>query len=469
MTEGGRTPSPRDIKLHANFPTDLRTARRSLHLEPDIVKYASCPTCCCLYSPTKSGKVMEWPTECTWRSFPDSPPCGQILVKSGVVAGESVRVPIRPYEVQDFDSFVGRLLCRPGYEKLLDQGTLLSSGGAELLDIKDGSAIRDLKGPDGKPFLDGFKRSELRLVWSLSVDWFNPFHNKQAGKKTSCGSIALLLLNLPPSLRYKPENVYINAVAPKEPTGDKVNHFLEPLIDMMECNYQHGTHFTKTYDNPHEGRSTRSMIGVEVFDLKGAKRVLGHCSPNSNHNFCSYCTLSKADIGNFDWEHWQPRKLEDLRAAAKQWRDAPSAAVRKALYKQNGVRWSVMWKLGYFDPTRSVIVDGMHNIFEGLVQFHCREILGIDSPTCEPAEEKAADPHQLESAIKLFAKGPTRRSLERFTIPVLKALCFTNRLTLPNVERGKQLKKAQLLDLLEGFLVSISNVKPSKSNNHLEK
>jgi hypothetical protein len=243
-------------------------------------------------------------------------------------------------------------------------------------------------------------------------------------------------------------------------------------MDMMECNYQHGTHFAKTYNNPHEGRSTRSMIGVEVFDLKGAKRVLGHCSPNSNHNFCSYCTLSKADISNFNWEHWQPRKREDLQAAAKQWRDAPSAAVRKALYKQNGVRWSVMWKLSYFDPTRSVIVDGMHNIFEGLVQYHCREILGIDSPTCEPAEEKAADPHQLESAIKLFAKakGPTRRSLERFTIPVLKALCFTNRLTLPNVERGKQLRKAQLLDLLEGFLVSMSNVKSSKvSNNHSEK
>jgi hypothetical protein len=383
------------------------------------------------------------------------------LVKSAVEAGESVRVPIRPFEVQDFDSFVGRLLCRPGYEKLLDEGTVLSSSGTELSDIKDGQAIRDLKGPDGKPFLDGFKRSELRLVWSLSVDWFNPFHNKQAGKKASCGSIALLLLNLPPSLRYKPDNIYINAVAPKEPTGDKVNHFLDPLIDMMERSYQHGTHFAKTYDNPREGRSARSMIGVEVFDLPGAKRILGHCSFNSNHNFCSYCILSKADISNFDWEHWEPRKLEDLRAAAEQWRDAPSAAVRKALYKKNGIRWSAMWKLSYFNPTRSVIVDGMHNLFEGLVQYHCREVLGIDNVTSEPAEEKAADLRQLESAIKLFAKGSTRRSLERFTIPVLKALCSRNHLTLPDVERGKQLRKAQLLDLLERSLVSLSNIKPS--------
>jgi hypothetical protein len=238
---------------------------------------------------------------------------------------------------------------------------------------------------------------------------------------------------------------------------------------MMERSYQHGTHFTKTHDNPREGRSTRSMIGVEIFDLPGAKKVLGHCSFNSNHNFCSYCTQSKADIDNFDWEKWQPRKLEDLRAAAEQWRDAPSAAVHKALYKKTGVRWSAMWKLSYFNPTRSVIVDGMHNIFEGLVQFHCRNILGIDTPGCEPAEEKAADPRRLESALKLFARGTTRRRLEQLTIPVLKALCAHNHLTLPNVENGKQLRKAQLLDLLEDFLVSSSKTwNLPVSNNYIE-
>jgi len=204
---GGCTPSARDTKLGANFPTDLRAARQSLQIEPDTVKYAACSACCSIYPPQKSGKVTEWPTECTWHRFPDSQLCGQPLVKSAVEAGESVRAPICPFVVQDFDSFVGRLLCRPGYEKILDQGTVFSEQSDELWDIKDGLAIRDLKGPDGRPFLDGFKRNELRLAWSLSVDWFNPFHNKQAGKKASCGSIAMLLLNLPPSLRNKPENI----------------------------------------------------------------------------------------------------------------------------------------------------------------------------------------------------------------------------------------------------------------------
>ena len=39
---------------------------------------------------------------------------------------------------------------------------------------------------------------ELRLAWSLSVDWFNPYHNKAVGKSASIGVIVMSCLNLPP-------------------------------------------------------------------------------------------------------------------------------------------------------------------------------------------------------------------------------------------------------------------------------
>ena len=76
------------------------------------------------------------------------------------------------------------------------------------------------------------------------------------------------------------------------------------------------------------------MIAVEVFDLEGVKKVLGHCSFSSNH---SHCTRSKVDISNFDWQNWMPQKCEDLRAAEVAWRDAPDASTHKKLYSQNGV------------------------------------------------------------------------------------------------------------------------------------
>lgn len=459
-TEGGRAPSLRDDKLRNSFPTDLRTARSYLKIEPDTVTHAVCTKCSSVYPPKESKGILEWQAECTARRFPDSPLCGQPLVKSGVKEGKSVRVPIRPLVIQDFDAFVGRLLCRPGYEKLMDEATVLHRDMEELLDIKDGAAVQELRGPDGKPFLDGYKRSELRLIWSFSADGFNPFHNKQAGKKASCGSMAMVPLNLPPSLRHKAENIYLYTVMGGEPSLDDINHFIRPFVLMMQRNFQHGTRYTSTFDNPDHGRSTRSMMAVIISDLLGAKKILGHSGVTSKNNFCSFCTLSKSDIGNFDWQHWELRKVEDLRRAAELWRDAPSASVRKDLYAQYGVRWSAFWELSYFDPTRSVIIDGMHNLFEGLVSYHCRIVLGIDRPeeTRRRRQDPPADPLKLAAAHSLLERNPRppRRSLDNLTIPVLKDLCTERGLALPVVNRGKRLKKAEIVDVLYGFLVSIN-------------
>ena len=455
-TEGGKTPSTRDTKLHSSFPVDLRTARSYLTIEPDTVTYTTCTKCSSVYPPKEGSRIPEWQPECTARRFPDSPLCGQPLVKSGVMEGKSVRVPICPFVVQDFDAFVGRLLCRPGYEKLMDEATVLHREVDKLRDIRDGAAVQGLQGPDQKPFLDGYKRSELRLIWSFSVDFFNPFHNKQAGKKASCGCIAMMLLNLPPSLQHKAENIYLHAVMDKEPSRDETNRYLEPFVAMMQRNYQHGTRFTKTFDNPNYGRNTRSMIAVIVCDLLGAKKILGHSGVTSKKNFCSFCTLSKSDIGNFNWQDWELRNVEDLRAAAELWQDAPSVSARKALYAQNGVRWSALWGLSYFNLTRSVIVDGMHNLFEGLVAYHCRTVLGIDRPDEQRPQEKPADPRQLAAAHTLLTKNPipSRRSFESMTIAVLKVLCAERGLALPVADRSKRLRKAEIVDVIYSSLVS---------------
>ena len=328
-TEGGKKALFRDETLRKSFPTDLHTTRCYLNIEPDTVTYAMCTKCSNVYPPKEGRQILKWQPECTACHFPDSPLCGQPLVKSGVMEGKSVRVPIQPFITQDFDAFVGRLICRPGYEKLMDKVTVLHREVEELQDIKDGTAVQELQGPDGKLFLDGYKHSELWLIWSFSADWFNPFHNKQADKKAFCSSVTMIPLNLPPSLQHKAENIYLYTVMDTEPSLNDTNHFMGPFIHMMECNYQHGRRYTSTFDHPDYGRTSRSMIAVIVADLLGAKNILGHCGVTSKKNFRSFCTLSKSNIGNFDWQHWESRKVEDLRAAAEHWRDAPSASARK--------------------------------------------------------------------------------------------------------------------------------------------
>ena len=69
-----------------------------------------------------------------------------------------------------------------------------------------------------------------------------------------------------------------------------------------------------------------------------------------------------------------------------------------------------MWGLSYFNPCHSVIIDGMHNLLEGLVQYHVHTILGLDCPIREQEEEsKETDPEQLVSATKLLDQKLSRR------------------------------------------------------------
>ena len=74
---------------------------------------------------------------------------------------------------------------------------------------------------------------------------------------------------------------------------------------------------------------------------------------------------------------------------SKAWRDASSESQRKKLFQAHGVRWSELWRLPYWDPPRQLVVDSMHCIFEGLVPYHFREILGL---TTANAKTKFEDP-----------------------------------------------------------------------------
>lgn len=420
-----------------NFPVDIRTVRQAFDIEADITVYAACPKCSCTYKPTTNGKRNKYPSTCTHRRFAKSKMCGEQLI-------DNSQNPIRPFAVQDLDSFVGRLICRPGMEDLLDAGTVIEPK-SELWDIKDGSVIRDMVGVDQRPFLDGLKRKELRLAWSLSADGFNPYGNKAAGKSASAGSMAMVLLNLPPSLRYKAENMFLCGVipGPKEPSLDEMNHFLKPVVDQLDISYKRGTHYSKTPNHP-SGRSARSALAVVVTDMPGSKRVSGLAGTGSKAHFCSHCEIPLSDLANFDWRSWKPRDVTVLRDQAFAWKNAKCEADRDTIYKAYGVRWSELWRLSYWNPLKMLVIDGMHNIFEGIVAYHIREILGVDRPG---EYQRPPTLKEMNSARNAMESDPTAKKLKRFTVAVLTSLCVERGVLIPPAE-GKKLKKAPLIDAI---------------------
>jgi len=212
--------------------------------------------------------------------------------------------------MQDFDDFIACLLSRPGMEAAIQRsGECMHD--EYVQDIINADGVRAIKGPDGVPFLSGRWHNELRLLWCLSVDFFNPYHNKIAGKVASVGSIVLSCLLLPPDMRHKPENLYLVGIipGPREPSGEEIDHFLRPLVDVMKASWTHGTTYS-THNYPH-GRLVRSAIALSVNDLPMARKIMG---------FANYIDWNAAKEESLDSK--RPRTLQRAQEDAHKWQNA---------------------------------------------------------------------------------------------------------------------------------------------------
>ncbi len=100
------------------------------------------------------------------------------------------------------------------------------------------------------------------------MDGFNPLRSKEAGKKYLIGAIYMVCLNLPPSLRYQMENVFLAGIipGPHEPFKEQINYILAPLVDDLLYFFKPGVTYSWTPRHP-GGHKIRVMLGPLVCDL----------------------------------------------------------------------------------------------------------------------------------------------------------------------------------------------------------
>ena len=107
-----------------------------------------------------------------------------------------------------------------------------------MKDIFNAEVLHNFTGLDGKHFSAGGE--EGQYIFSLCINYFNPLGNKQAGKKKSISLISMVCLNLPPEMRYKPENMFLFCIIPglNVFTLACFNHYLHILIkELLEFWY----------------------------------------------------------------------------------------------------------------------------------------------------------------------------------------------------------------------------------------
>ncbi|KAF8583264.1 hypothetical protein K439DRAFT_1349123 [Ramaria rubella] len=209
---------------------------------------------------------------------------------------------------------------------------------------------------------------------------------------TSCGIISMVCLNLPLSICYKPENMYIAGIinGPREPQLLAINHHMRPLVDDLALSWQRSVWFSKTAMCP-SGHMTRSAVATTVCDLPGACKA-AQLASHGSHNYCSVCQcIHLSTQCRTDFETWKRHDTQEMCCIVVQWRDAPTNKDQEMLFKEHGICWSELWHLPYWDPTRQLVVDSMHCILERVVQGHVHNALELSTKaakvrlTLEPA------------------------------------------------------------------------------------
>ena len=121
-------------------------------------------------------------------------------------------------------------------------------------------------------------------------------------------------LNLPYTIRHKPENMYVAGIipGPREPTLTELNHYLKPVIDDFVTSWTEGIRYSRTALHP-SGRTVRCAIIAAVMDLLAARKA-AQLSPVTSHFYCSVCQCYHLDtLGRTDHEEWQFRDSAELR------------------------------------------------------------------------------------------------------------------------------------------------------------
>lgn len=414
----------------SSIPGNVRTVLDVLDLKPATTAFVCCPKCFCCYALHDSD---PYPDRCTYRETPSSPSCNRELRKTVVLSGKRRTFPARRYMYHGMKQWMARMLCRPSIEPLLDRDLcpvdIPGSGkkSADMHDIWDGHILRNFLGPDGKPFISAQSNGEGRYVFSLCMDGFNPFHNKEAGKKVSTGAIYMVCLNLPPTERYKMENMYLVGIipGPHEPSINQINHLLRPLVNDLKDFWEHGVRYKKTAGFP-SGRSVRCALVPLVCDLPAARQMAGYAS-HSSTNFCSFCLQKLDDIDDLDYEHWKYRTCDEHRTIADSWHNATSDAERHAIFEEYGLRWSELLRLPYWDPTLFVLLDTMHALFLGDLHRHCRDVWGMDSKF-DDGDGITYDVSQLPTPAALedgyhAIKYGSNSKLSGLRVEVLRQIC----------------------------------------------
>jgi Transposase family tnp2 len=250
---------------------------------------------------------------------------------------------------------------------------LLNSSDAAGTNIMSSKCITELKGANGHPFVNS-SPGNLGICLGLFIDWFNANRNTIRGSNHGTGGIYIVVLNLPESIRFEPENMFHMFIpGPKEPTTERLSNFMRPLVQELIALFERGLvlqaaeFILRCY----------AMLALIIADLKAAKKIGGYAA--SNHKwFCALCRQNEAGFRtNLESDKWDKMLSNDAhRRIMLEWRNSKTPAERKKHFGLYGIRYSELERLPYLDFSKAISLEPMHAL-HNIMEPHIRRIFKL--------------------------------------------------------------------------------------------
>jgi hypothetical protein len=329
------------------LPTSLFTVLNQFKLDSKTTTYAVCPTCSCTFKPAvdRTSATITYPAVCTNRILEASGSqmcCAELLEQRN-----GHRQPIKPFVAASLTDWLARLLSDAEVEKLCDKACDEAMHASnvpcdpDMTNAFHADFMKTFEGPTpGWLFID--RGDKVRLALVIHTDFFNLHSTRRRGNHDSIGIISIAILNLPESIRYQPEHLFLAGIipSPQEPDKDALHFYLKPIIDECVVAWKPGIHLSQTALSPKKGRCVDTAIVISVNDLPAARKVSGAAGLKSDF-YCTVCSrFGTETMYDTNFGSWRLRDVSEMHQQAEAWRDAQTLLERTAIFTENGVQWS---------------------------------------------------------------------------------------------------------------------------------
>ncbi|KAI0072971.1 hypothetical protein K474DRAFT_1686422 [Panus rudis PR-1116 ss-1] len=353
------------IPLDPPMFTTLPTIMEKMDIEPSFNILPVCVTCKRPY-PENTASCFH----CQEALYDKTPTVNQ---RSKGRTEREIPKPRLRYPYLSLSSQLANLV--PDIEDSLDEWRRVARKPGEYTDQFDGRVCQEVKGPDDLPFfrpdLAEMPDGELRIGLTMGLDWFSYHRILIAPSHSSC-PVSFNIVNLPPSIRYRAANLLLVGVlpGPQEQDGDQVQYFIHITVDELLILWKDGICIvTKRFPL---GRLVRVILVGVICDKPAAHKV-GAYGSHSHTYFCTLCWIEKTNLCTpqaFTPGAFRTRTNSEHRTLQERYRSKDSKTARAQFVKEYATRWSELSRLPYFDFSRMIVVDPMHNLFLGLVKNH---------------------------------------------------------------------------------------------------